>query len=627
MSSTTPQCWHVTNGVWRSKNLIRRFSMINRDGIPLHTGYAQKDRRQESSMTGDMTHIGQSKQWSNTAQRVDRRSYHDRTWKPTQSISFGSAIDHSCTPMIRSTSISEACSAVSSVYPGSDASKPIDENKEIEPYNSIDTSGSADKEPESATKVSQSNESEAPANCSPAAEEPFRTPLGFHIPRAKLQNALDAAPESSSAYWQYTLYRGPGGDQDTVKVHYCKTKETAERISQLFLEEQVIGFDIEWKANVGVEEGIKKNVSLVQIASEERVALFHIARFPNAQNVEDFVPPSFKKIMKSSEITKVGVSIKGDCTRLKKFMGIDSRGLFELSHLYKLVKFSTEDVRKVNKILVSLASQVQEHFRLPLWKGDKVRSSDWSADLNYQQIQYAASDSYAGFHVYHVLEAKRMAMDPMPPRPAHAELNLPIKLADGKTAETTEEVSDTAEDQGEDAVAYPDISVEEILRDFPNFGIGHASSAGSEAQPAGQKTHGLDYTVPTVVTIPEPGTKAANVPPSLELSHANAWVERHNQSRDPQAVAGKTCAKAAELRAYALWHDQNLEVPAIAKLLRDPPLQSSTVVSYITKAVMIETLPYQVERIREIERYGIAYGVSNAKWERLKKGETVVSKE
>ena len=217
-------------------------------------------------------------------------------------------------------------------------------------------------------------------------DAPFQTPLGFHIPKAKLQEARDAEPTSVGAYWQYTLYQGPGGDKDKVKVHYCKSKEATERICQLFVDEKVIGFDIEWKINASATDGIKKNVALAQVASEERIALFHIARYPNATTMDDFVAPTFKKIMESPSITKVGVSVKGDCTRLRRFMNIESRGIFELSHLYKLVKFSSGDVKKINKVLVNLAQQVQEHLQLPLWKGE-VRSSDWSQDLNYQQIQ------------------------------------------------------------------------------------------------------------------------------------------------------------------------------------------------------------------------------------------------
>ena len=220
----------------------------------------------------------------------------------------------------------------------------------------------------------------------PPEDGPFCTPLGFHIPKAKLQQAMDAEPSSVGAYWQYTLYQGPDGDKDKVKVHYCKSKDTTERICQLFLDEEVLGFDIEWKMNASAADGVKKNVALVQVASEKRIALFHIARYPNGTTVDDFVAPTLKRIMESPSISKVGVSVKGDCTRLRKFMNIESRGIFELSHLYKLVKYSSGDVKKINKVMVNLAQQVQEHLQLPLWKGE-VRSSDWSQDLNYQQIQ------------------------------------------------------------------------------------------------------------------------------------------------------------------------------------------------------------------------------------------------
>ena len=226
----------------------------------------------------------------------------------------------------------------------------------------------------------------------PPEDAPFCTPLGFHIPKAKLQQAMDAEPTSVGAYWQYTLYQGPKGDKDKVKVHYCKSKDTTERICQLFLDEEVVGFDIEWKMNASATDGVKKNVALIQIASEERIALFHIARYPNAVTVDDFVAPTFKRIMESPNVSKVGVSVKGDCTRLRKFMNIKSRGIFELSHLYKLVKFSSGDVKKINKVMVNLAQQVQEHLQLPLWKGE-LRSSDWSQDLNYRQIQCKLSEA------------------------------------------------------------------------------------------------------------------------------------------------------------------------------------------------------------------------------------------
>ena len=44
----------------------------------------------------------------------------------------------------------------------------------------------------------------------------------------------------------------------------------------------------------------------------------------------------------------------------------------------------------------------------------------------------AATDPYACIRLFNAMEAKRQAMDPMPPRPAHAELNQPIVLPLGQ---------------------------------------------------------------------------------------------------------------------------------------------------------------------------------------------------
>ncbi|KAI4173361.1 MAG: hypothetical protein LQ348_006596, partial [Seirophora lacunosa] len=255
--------------------------------------------------------------------------------------------------------------------------------------------------------------------------------IGYCIPEVRMRECLQAPRTARSAYWQYTLYEGPKAEK--VKVHYCKSLETSERIAKRFLNERVIGFDIEWKAQATAKEGIRKNVAVIQLASEDRIAIFHLARFSKGDSIDQLVAPSLRQIMESASITKVGVSIKSDCTRVRKFLGINSCGLFELSHLYKLVKYATNDVKKINKMLVSLATQTEQHLLLPMYKDESVRSSDWSEELNYEQIYYAASDSYAGFQLYHSLNQKRLALIPPPPLPAHADLNLPIRLANGQT--------------------------------------------------------------------------------------------------------------------------------------------------------------------------------------------------
>ena len=221
-----------------------------------------------------------------------------------------------------------------------------------------------------------------------AGLEPPFTPLDFKMPDPLFREAKLAEPGSPESFWSYSLYRSTPGDgipESKVKVHYCKSQHTTERVlQQYFMNEKVLGFDLEWQPEATKNHGPRKNVCLVQLASSSRIALFHLSLYPKN---DDLVAPSLKKLMEDPGITKTGVWIKGDCTRLRTFLGIDSRGTFELSHLYKLVKFSaTGQHSLINKKLVGLAQQVEEYLGLPLFKGQNVRSSDWSQSLNMNQI-------------------------------------------------------------------------------------------------------------------------------------------------------------------------------------------------------------------------------------------------
>lgn len=213
---------------------------------------------------------------------------------------------------------------------------------------------------------------------------PPHTPLDFKIPDKVYQDARNAAEGSPASFWGYAMYRGVDDDAK-VKVHYCTSSATTERvIKRYFMHEKVLGFDLEWMANVPKSFGARENVSLVQLASPSRIGLFHIAVYPRNDSL---VAPALKQLMENPDITKVGVSVKGDCTRLAKFLQIRARGLFELSHLYKLVKYSQSGEHTlINKKLVSLATQVKEHLGLPMFKGTDVRTSNWTKSLRMDQI-------------------------------------------------------------------------------------------------------------------------------------------------------------------------------------------------------------------------------------------------
>ncbi|KAG9196355.1 hypothetical protein G6011_01476 [Alternaria panax] len=277
--------------------------------------------------------------------------------------------------------------------------------------------------------------------------------LTYQIPEEKLRAAMLATPNTRDSYWSAKLYQGPDGEP--LSTHYCKSFDVAERVAKYFLQEKVVGFDIEWKPR-GNPHAIKQNASLIQLACEDRIALFHVSLF-SGNKVEQLMPPSLKAVLESPDIYKVGVAVKGDFTRLEKYLNIQPQGVFELSRLHNLVEWYEVERSKVSNRLVSLTSQVLQHLQLPLYKGEQladdpkttssVRESDWTLPLDMHQIHYAAADAYAGFRLYHMLEWKRTRMKPTPPPVALCDFdNKPTprsKELPHKRAKKSKDVADT----------------------------------------------------------------------------------------------------------------------------------------------------------------------------------------
>ncbi|KAI1342117.1 ribonuclease H-like protein [Xylariaceae sp. FL0016] len=419
-------------------------------------------------------------------------------------------------------------------------------------------------------------------------DHPPVSALDFKIVDDLFYAAKKAPPGSPESFWSYAQYRGPGkhGKEQKVPVHYCRSKHTMERVCQnYFMDEEVLGFDLEWVADSTKRDGVRKNISLIQLASPSRIALFHVAVFANS---DELVAPSFRTIMEDAGVTKVGVAIKGDATRLRNFLDIHSRGLIELSHLYKLVTYSpTGEFRNINRRLVSMATQVEQYLHLPLYKGQDIRSGDWTQPLNMDQVVYSASDAYAGLHLYATLEHHRKQLDPCPPTPHFAEKNLPIRLAQGVELSTKDEPTEPIDDVPPTTSSKPSTSVMHLASALESIKI-------EEDLPPLPKTPSKPPSKTPSKSITTPKRAASPSPP--KDSRVEAAEDRASTYR---ASHPRARASFSQLRAYYLWHHYDLTPAVVAQLLRSPPLKTMTVAGYILTVVQWERLPTDRDRLRE----------------------------
>ncbi|KAK3327213.1 exonuclease, partial [Cercophora scortea] len=438
-------------------------------------------------------------------------------------------------------------------------------------------------------------EASADSNNDSAADlEPPFTPLTYKISPEAFREAKQAAEGSPESFWSYGLYRGPSEDRKSEgpkpKVHYCKSMHTTERVIQKhFMDEKLLGFDLEWAPDASRLQGARRNVCVVQLASESRIGIFHLALYPRNDSL---LAPSLKKIMEDPTITKAGVWIKGDCTRLRKFLGVEARGIFELSNLHRLVKYSMSGEHKlINRKLVSLATQVQEWLHLPLFKGSNVRSSDWSQELQMSQILYSASDAYVAVQLYAMLDHHRKNLDPVPPMPHHAELGLPIQLAHGVLLP----VADEAQDQEQDATAEDAATTTTTTTNEPVLTTKYLNSINDtiniEEENDLQEPPIVKDTTATTTTGKEPKQPPREKDP--RIAEAEDWALAY------RAANPKARSAVYILRAYYLWYkNADLTPEQVAALLRDPPLQTSTVTNYVLEGIRLDKLPYSTRRMR-----------------------------
>ena len=75
-------------------------------------------------------------------------------------------------------------------------------------------------------------------------EKPYIPFSTYTIPPKILEARMALDEENENKMWNHTYYIDSKGEG--VKVHYCKSLEDCEKVLPQFLDEEAVGFDMEW---------------------------------------------------------------------------------------------------------------------------------------------------------------------------------------------------------------------------------------------------------------------------------------------------------------------------------------------------------------------------------------------
>ncbi|KAF8203229.1 ribonuclease H-like domain-containing protein [Pholiota molesta] len=198
-----------------------------------------------------------------------------------------------------------------------------------------------------------------------------------------------------------------------AKVLYIRDhNEANSELSKLPHGPQALGFDLEWKPTY--IRGVGENpVALVQLANNDTVYLLQVSA------MKEF-PSNLVQILADPLIIKSGVAIESDAKKLYNDFKIDMQNCVDLSLLARTV----DNARWQGKYKspLGLARLIETYEYRLLGKG-KVTRSNWEADLDPLQIEYASNDAHAGYTLYRKLDSMKAAL-PSPPEHTWFSFNM-----------------------------------------------------------------------------------------------------------------------------------------------------------------------------------------------------------
>ncbi len=147
--------------------------------------------------------------------------------------------------------------------------------------------------------------------------------------------------------------------------------------------EAVLGFDTESKPTFAKGE-VSTGPHLIQLATDAGAWLFPV-RLTGGH-------PALRELLESPRMLKVGFGLGSDLAQLRARLGIEARGILDLSQALP---------REAPNKTLGAKTAVARYFGRRMQKSKHVTTSNWgNPRLNERQMLYAANDAQVALRVY-----------------------------------------------------------------------------------------------------------------------------------------------------------------------------------------------------------------------------------
>ncbi|MDL2212584.1 3'-5' exonuclease domain-containing protein 2 [Bacteroides sp. OttesenSCG-928-D19] len=167
------------------------------------------------------------------------------------------------------------------------------------------------------------------------------------------------------------------------RIFVVQTEEEAEKAVNYLLSQSILGIDSETKPSFA--KGQSHKVALLQVASEECCFLFRLNHIG--------LPKPLIKLLESTAVVKVGLSLKDDFLMLHKRAAFKPKNIIELQQYVKEIGIEDMSLQKIYAILFN--EKISKSQQLSNWETDILTDS---------QKLYAATDAWACLRIYSILE-------------------------------------------------------------------------------------------------------------------------------------------------------------------------------------------------------------------------------